>query len=260
VSRRSGSSVEGDGNTETMGEATKVPCHRQSGSFVEPGRNVRIAANLLEGTPLNTPIALVYWLEGRAGCGVLADRDQEKTDMNRFRFKDIHLENVTGGRLDNDPPGQELMQASVCRILEANLLCSIATVTAEGRPHINTAYFSYSDALEIYFLSHPGSLHCRNLLTNPAMAMAVFSSAQRWTEPGQGVQLFGTCEHTSGIFADEAERSYANRFHDYTSWKRVLQDSDLARQYRFYLFRVSRMKILDERAFGDAIFVWASVH
>jgi uncharacterized protein YhbP (UPF0306 family) len=186
--------------------------------------------------------------------------DQEKTDTNRFQFTDIHFENVTGCRLDNHPPGPELVRASVCRILEANVLCSIATVTTEGRSHINTAYFSYSDALEIYFLSHPASLHCRNLLTNAAIAMTVFSSAQQWTEPGQGVQLFGTGEQTSRAFADEAERSYSNRFHDYTSWKRTLQDSDLARKYRFYLFRVSRLKILDERAFGDAIFVSASVH
>jgi uncharacterized protein YhbP (UPF0306 family) len=179
--------------------------------------------------------------------------------MSRLQFTAIHIEDVTSHSLDKDAPAAELVAASVFRILGRNVLCSIATITPEGSPHINTAYFSYSDTLELYFLSHPSSLHCRSLLRNPSTAMTVFSSAQQWTDPGQGVQLFGVCEQTSGSSADKAEVSYANRFHGYASWKRSLQESDLARQYRFYLFRVSGLKILDEKAFGDAVFVRASL-
>jgi uncharacterized protein YhbP (UPF0306 family) len=179
--------------------------------------------------------------------------------MNRLQFTDIHLDDVSGGSLDRDVPQAELLRASIFRILSNNMLCSIATVTPEGRPHINTAYFSYSDALELIFLSHPDSMHCRNLSGDSSIAMAVFSSAQQWIDPGQGIQLFGTCEQTSGSFVDKAERSYAKRFDAYTSWKEKLKGDDLARQYRFYLFLVTGVKILDERAFGDAVFVRASV-
>lgn len=148
---------------------------------------------------------------------------------------------------------------SLFRILENNVLCSMATVTPEGSPHVNTAYFSYSRALELFFLSHPGSLHCRNLAGNPRMAMAVFASAQQWTGPGQGVQLFGTCEQTSGSSAEEAERSYATRFEAYRNWRDALKPGDPAHEYRFYRFNVTALKILDEETFGDGVFIRASV-
>lgn len=178
--------------------------------------------------------------------------------MDRLEFRAIHIEDVTGRSLDRAALELDVVRASLFSILESNALCSIATVTLEGMPHINTAYFSYSDTLELYFLSHPRSLHCRNLVANESMAMTVFSSAQRWTDPGQGVQLFGVCNEANGALADEAERCYGDRFHDYWNWKRALADSDRAREYRFYLFRVDRVKILDERVFGDAVFVRVS--
>jgi uncharacterized protein YhbP (UPF0306 family) len=179
--------------------------------------------------------------------------------MNRLTFTAMHAEDVTGRTIEIGWPSEESVQQSVFSILQNNVLCSIASVTHEGRPHINTAYFSCSDNLELYFLSHPGSLHCRNLASGSWVAMTVFSSAQQWTEPGHGVQLFGTCEQTMGSSAEEAERSYASRFPGYASWKATLASDDLARQYRFYRFEVSELKILDEKNLGDAVFVRASV-
>lgn len=179
--------------------------------------------------------------------------------MNRLSITAIHAEDVTGRTIETDGPLAEQVRSSVFRILENNLLCSIATVTPEGSPHINTAYFSYSDAFELYFLSHPGSLHCRNISSNSSMAMTVFASTQQWTEPGQGAQLFGICEQAMGSSAEEAARSYAGRFQAYASWKGALRHNDLAHQYRFYRFNVTAVKILDERNLGDAVFVCASV-
>lgn len=135
----------------------------------------------------------------------------------------------------------------------------MATVTPEGVAHINTAYFSYSDKLELYFWSHPESLHCRNLRNNGSMAMTIFSTLQPWSSPGQGVQLFGTCETISGSSADEAERSYGGRFEGYDDWKATLKSDNLGRQYRFYRFNVAAVKILDEKSLGDGVFVRASI-
>ncbi len=180
--------------------------------------------------------------------------------MNEIRFTAIHVEDVTGTSLDRNSPGAELVSASVFRILASNMLCSMATVTPQGHPHINTAYFSYSDSLQLFFLSHPGSVHCQNLAREPSLAMTVFSSAQQWTNPDEGIQLFGICEEARGSLIDEAERSYANRFQAYASWKGALKGDDSARQYRFYLFRVAAVKLLDERSFGDAVFVRASIN
>lgn len=79
--------------------------------------------------------------------------------MNRFAFQGIQAMDVRGTSLDGKAVSEEQVRQSGLPILESNVLCSIATVTPEGRAHINTAYFSYSDKLELYFLSHPGSLH-----------------------------------------------------------------------------------------------------
>ncbi len=147
----------------------------------------------------------------------------------------------------------------VFRVLEDNVLCSIATVTPEGTAHVNTAFFAYSTALELFFLSHPASRHCRNLVNNPSVALTVFSSGQRWTQPGRGIQLFGIAEEASGSAAERAERSYGARFPDYHTWKASLSEDDLARQYRFYRIVVNTVKVLDEETLVDALFAWATI-
>ncbi len=150
------------------------------------------------------------------------------------------------------------------RILQGNVLCSMATVTAGGRSHINTAYFCYSTSLELYFLSAPYSLHAKNLANNHSLAMTVFDSSQTWGKPNRGIQLFGTCRQARGHEAQRAERLYAKRFRNYARWmaatgaagKRAV---DQLRSYRFYRFLPSRVKILDEREFGGAVFVVATI-
>jgi uncharacterized protein YhbP (UPF0306 family) len=179
--------------------------------------------------------------------------------MNGMKFTSLVARNVTGDPVGTDEHLAERVPACVFDILERNVLCSMATVTSEGHPHINTAYFSYTGNLKLYFLSHPDSEHCRNVSLNSSMAMTVFSSEQQWTGPDQGVQLFGTCEQTTGPSAEGAEQSYASRFPAYARWKRTLALDHLIRQYRFYRFSVSQLTLLDEKNFGDAIFVRASL-
>lgn len=179
--------------------------------------------------------------------------------MTATRLESIGARDARGRPIEAEGLSEEGVRQSVLRVLEDNVLFSIATVTGDGRAHVNTAYFCYSDDLELYFLSDPGSLHCRNLATNSSMAVAVFSSAQKWVDPGRGVQLFGTCSQARGRRAGKAEELYEARFPAHASWKASLSEADLARAYRFYRFVTTKLKILDERNFGDAVFVHASV-
>jgi uncharacterized protein YhbP (UPF0306 family) len=145
-------------------------------------------------------------------------------------------------------------------ILAANVLCSIATVTPEGHAHVNTAYFCYSDELELFFLSHPTAIHCQNLSRNRSMAVTVFSSSQQWLSPDKGIQLFGTCSEATGPDATQEEKLYRQRFSAYANWKASLQDQDSTLEYCFYRFVVSKLKVLDEANFGVAVFASADVH
>ena len=148
---------------------------------------------------------------------------------------------------------------SLLGILQDNVLCSMATVTPDHRAHINTAYYCYSDELELYFLSHPSSHHCRNLSANPSMALTVFSSAQKWGGQDRGLQLFGTCAPAGESQAIKAEELYGRRFPAFSKWKKDLAPDDFGREYRFYQFLASEVKVFDERNLGGGLFVLASV-
>ena len=168
----------------------------------------------------------------------------------------ITAQNVAGTRLDK-PVSEEQVRRVVFDILQANVLCSMGTVTPDGRAHVNTAYFCYSDELELYFLSHARSTHCQNLSTNSSIAMAVYSPSQQWLGPDRGVQLFGTGVEAEGTEASKAEEVFTRRFSAYKNWK----DANFySSEYRFYRFVVLRLKVLDEVSLRDAIFVSALVH
>ncbi|SRR5712691_11011801 len=158
----------------------------------------------------------------------------------------------------------ERIRRSIARILRENVLCSMSTVAPGNRPHINTAYFAYTPDLVLYFLSDPSSRHCRNLERNPSLAMTIFRSKQEWGGQDRGLQLVGMCRQTRGQGARDAERTYAARFPPYGKWMAGLSPAErrqaaLLRSYGFYRFLPRRIKILDEREFGGAIFVTAAV-
>ena len=139
--------------------------------------------------------------------------------------------------------------AAVAReLLDASTLCAIATVAAGGRAHVNTAYFAWSDELELVWLSEPRALHSRNLETNRTVAIAVYDSRQVWGRPDRGIQLFGSARASAGRHAEEV---YAARFPAYRTGE--------LDAYRFYLFRPRRVKLFHERALGTGRFVTARV-
>jgi len=156
------------------------------------------------------------------------------------------------------------IRTSVLRVLAETKLCSIATIARANRAHINTAFFAYSPNLELYFLSDPGSLHCRNLLANPSMAMTVFNSNQRWEDPGRGIQLFGNGHRTRGRQADMAEAIYGKRFPAFARWLKGTTTAERRqaaqlRSYALFRFIPARVKILDETEFGGAVFIAAAL-
>jgi len=159
------------------------------------------------------------------------------------------------------PVGQ--LRRSILRILRENVLCSMATVNSVNRAHINTAYFSYSDDLELFFLSDRSARHCRNLVPNPSMAVAVFSTTQVWGTPDRGLQCFGTSRETRGRQREQAERSYGRRFAEYTRWMKALPHDhptvSQLRSYGFYRFVPRSITIFDERALGPGVFVEVDV-
>jgi len=179
--------------------------------------------------------------------------------MQRLRLTEISCSDPAGTPVIGPRVTEQRLRRSVFRILRANVLCSIASVTADNRAHINTAYFCYSDALELYFFSHPGALHGRNLSQNPSLAITVFSSGQEWGGSDAGVQLFGNSDQAKGSLAKLANRLYGQRFPAFVKWRASWKKGDVAQAYRFYRFLTEMVKVLDEREFGAGVFVAAHV-
>lgn len=174
-------------------------------------------------------------------------------------FQNIRANAVNGAPIAGQPPSADRVGRSLDRILQETGLCAWATVTRDGVAHINIGYFAQSVDLHLYLLSHPASLHSRNVATNASMAVAVFVAPQDWTAPGRGIQLFGTCAEVGGDDVGDAERVYGHRYPAYATWKEALKPGDPAGEYRFYRFVPDRLKILDETEFGDAVFVQADI-
>ena len=137
------------------------------------------------------------------------------------------------------------------RLLNASTLCAISTVSSDARPHINTAYFAWTSALEIVWLSAPEARHSRNVRRHPSVAIAVFDSTQKWGGSDRGIQLFGTARELTGRAARDAARVYGKRFKE-------LSGEEL-RDYRLYRFRPRTVKLFHERELGGATFVTAKV-
>jgi uncharacterized protein YhbP (UPF0306 family) len=143
--------------------------------------------------------------------------------------------------------------AAVARsLLDASTLCAIASVSPQRRAHVNTAYFAWSEALELVWLSERSASHSRNIRANPAVAIAVYDSGQTWGKPDRGIQLFGEARELPGPSAGDAEAVYDARFPAYRS-------PDFGRGYAFYGFRPRRIKLFDEPALGGGVFVTARV-
>jgi uncharacterized protein YhbP (UPF0306 family) len=153
----------------------------------------------------------------------------------------------------------ECIERAVYRALHETTLSAWSTVTPEGKAHVNIGYFAYAEQFELYLLSHPNSVHSRNLQSNPSMAVAVYTSTQRWTDPGRGIQLFGSCVEAAGADLARAQQVYGERFPDFAVWKAALSPGDPARDYHLYSFTAHKLKILDESEFGDAVFVEVDV-
>jgi uncharacterized protein len=154
-------------------------------------------------------------------------------------------------RRSSRPVRSERIARAARGLLDASTLCAIATTSPRGRPHVNTAYFAFTNGLDIVWLSEPSARHSINLRANAATAVAVYDSSQRWGGSDRGIQLFGSAREASKRSAPDAEAAYARRFPAYEPGQLVA--------YRFYVFHPTSVKLFDERSFGAGVFVTACV-
>ena len=134
--------------------------------------------------------------------------------------------------------------------MNASPLCSLATVTPAGRPHVNHMYFAWSGFYDVFWISDADSIHSRNLSKDNSAAVTIYDSHQTWGKRDRGIQLFGTAGVVTGRTAGEAARAYSTRFQDF--------DAD-ASELPYYRFRPRTVKLFDERGLDAGTLVTARV-
>jgi hypothetical protein len=149
------------------------------------------------------------------------------------------------------PIAGDRIAATARRLIDASQLCAIASVDRRGRAYINTAYFAWTPAFALVWLSEPRAKHSTNIRANDSVAIAVYDSRQTWGKPDRGIQVFGTATQARGSAAGDFERAYAERFPDYAR-------ADMP-AYRLYVLHAERLKLFDEKDLGAGVFVTARV-
>jgi uncharacterized protein YhbP (UPF0306 family) len=149
------------------------------------------------------------------------------------------------------PLSSARIAATARRLLDASTLCAIATVSPRSGAHVNTAYFAWTEAFEVVWLSDPAATHSRNLEAHPSAAIAVYDSNQVWGRADRGIQLFGAARGVAARRSSDVRDAYVRRFSAYSD--------EEAGGYRFYVLRPRRVKVFDERELGLGVFVTATV-
>ena len=152
---------------------------------------------------------------------------------------------------DGATPDLAKVSASLQRLLEAEHLCSIASVSEANRAHINTAFFAADDHLRLFFLFEPDSRHARFFKSNPSAAVAIYSSTQPWGSALCGMQLFGEIKPVDATSVLHGYTTYASRFLKFKDW--ISQPMELlsgACATRLMVLEPANLTLFDEPTFG----------
>lgn len=155
---------------------------------------------------------------------------------------------------------KQQVRRSIFETLDATPLCSVATVSHHKASYIHTAFFAWTTDLLLFFLSDPATRHVSNISKEPSVAVTVFDSRQRWGAALRGLQLFGRCHSVRRTGSEIAHRAYGRRFVGYRRWFATLPHPEQQQVLsRFFVVRVTSLKLLDERRFGEELFLNVTV-
>ena len=74
----------------------------------------------------------------------------------------------------------------------------LAIATYGDHPWIATVYYSMDDALNLYFLTAPSTLHAQHIAQNKDVAVVIADSPQAPNSSKKGLQIYGICEQITG--------------------------------------------------------------
>jgi len=86
------------------------------------------------------------------------------------------------------PKQNESYQSKAKRLIGSNKYLVLATCGVDSRPWASPVFFAHDSEYNLYFISAVDSQHCKNIIQNPFVGVAIFDSAQR-VGSSEGVQI-----------------------------------------------------------------------
>lgn len=144
---------------------------------------------------------------------------------------------------------------AVRRMLAAHHTLTLATAGDDG-PWAAAVFFACDDALNLYFVSDPGTRHGRDIARDARAAAAIHPDCSGWAEV-RGLQIEGRAEVLEGAEREPGLALYLARFPEIA---RLLAapggsaESVIAERFRsatLYRLRPDRIRLIDNsRGFG----------
>ncbi len=117
------------------------------------------------------------------------------------------------------------------------------------RPWVATLYYAIDDHFNIYFVSDPESIHCKNISKIREVSCGIADSSQKVNEQKIGAQLIGTCSN----IVDENEIRYAlelwnksnpglSKIINFENFKKI--------NAQLYVIQPRSIKFFNERLYG----------
>ncbi|TCO62286.1 pyridoxamine 5'-phosphate oxidase family protein [Actinocrispum wychmicini] len=133
---------------------------------------------------------------------------------------------------------------AVRSVLNTTRLLAMATVSGNGVPWINNAYFAHDDELNLYFLSRPQARHTVNLNeTGGSIAVSVADTQQTGDGGRRGLQMEGVCREVTEVDYPYAAAVYRERF------------PAMPAGLGLYHVSVMAFRLFDEATFGREVWV-----
>ena len=115
----------------------------------------------------------------------------------------------------------ELTKKHILEYLKQHNLMQLATY-GESHPWIASVYYSFDQDLNLYFLSSPKTIHCKQIKENSQVSVAITNSSQSISGDKKGLQLYGHAEQISDV---------AKIKHSLHLWKQQLGVTDESLSY-----------------------------
>jgi uncharacterized protein YhbP (UPF0306 family) len=115
-----------------------------------------------------------------------------------------------GDRSPGDRPPAELL-TRLQAYLAARSTLTLATAGPGGAPQAADLFFVADQALNLYFVSSPGSRHSRALISDPQVAATVHAETWEW-QAISGLQLEGRVRALDGAEREAALARYSAKF------------------------------------------------